>query len=106
MADQQPADVLDVDEARLAAASPPRAAIVLGRVLNPPYVVAFLLIAVTLTSTQDLRTASWVLAVSLVASSQYRERCCGWRCAKAAPATGTSSAAASGRRSMSAPSSR
>ena len=65
MAEQHPADVLDVDEARLAAATPPRAAIVLGRVLNPPWVVAFLLIVVTLTSTRDPRTASWVLAVSL-----------------------------------------
>ena len=65
MAEGPPVDVLDADEARLAAARPHRAAVILGRVLNPPWVVAFLLIVVTVTSTQDPRTAAWVLAVSL-----------------------------------------
>ncbi|MDA8438755.1 MAG: hypothetical protein M0Z51_07830 [Propionibacterium sp.] len=65
MADRPPVDVLDADEARLAAARPHRAAVILGRVLDPPWVVAFLLIVVTVTSTRDPRTAAWVLAVSL-----------------------------------------
>ena len=66
MADRRPGDVLDLDEARLAAARPSKGAVILGRVLDPPWVVAFLLVVVTLSSTRDPWTATWVLTLSLV----------------------------------------